>query len=82
MSRARNEERRGLAHELQPTSKSYSLVQLGASGDVHEIMHTLWHLLAEAIDVVVVVYPCGCGLETPFEVVLSLTPWLRRQSNP
>ena len=51
------------------SQQAYSLVQSCASGHVHEVVHTLWQLLAEAIDIVVIVHPCRCGFEAPLVVI-------------
>ena len=51
------------------SQQAYSLVQSCAFGHVHEVVHTLRHLLAEAIDIVVIVHPCRCGFEAPLVVI-------------
>ena len=51
------------------SQQAYSPVQSSASGHVHEVVHTLRHLLAEAIDIVVIVHPCRCSFAAPLVVI-------------
>ena len=51
------------------SQQAYSLAQSCASGHAHEVVHTLRHLLAEAIDIVVIVHPCRCSFAAPLVVI-------------
>ena len=48
-----------------------SFVQPAAFDHVHEVVHALWHLPAQAVDVMLGVDPRGRRLEPPLEVLLQ-----------
>ena len=59
-----------------------SFVQPAAFDHVHEVVHALRHLPAQAVDVMLGVDPRGRRLESPLEVLLGFSPRFCRQGEP